>query len=90
MWYQRIISWFRSLFTTSSEGNGQSTSSDAGTPTLPLTAPLREPLGALDQDAPPPQPRVELPPRREPPTTVPLARLAQPSQPLTGMPASND
>ncbi len=90
MWYQRIVSWIRSLFTTSSVVNDQSASSYAGPPTLPLTAPLRGPVGALDQGAPPPPPRVEFPPHREPPTTVPLARLAQPSQPLTGMPASSD
>lgn len=89
MWYRRFVSWIRSLFTTSIPVNGQSSLQRDTTPTLPMTAPLREPFSPLDQVAPPP-PAVDFPLQREPPTTVPLARLARPSQPLTGMPASGD
>lgn len=89
MWYRRFVSWFRSLFTIPSQVNAQPTPRDAGAPTLPTTAPLHGPVGSLDQSAPP-LPAADLPPRHEPPTTVPLARLARPSQPLTGMPMNGD
>ncbi len=91
MWYQRLVSWIRSLFTPSIPVNGQPSPRHDATPTLPMTAPLRDPFRPLDQIAPPPLlPTVDFPLRREPPTTVPLARLTHPSQPLTGMPASGD
>lgn len=83
MWYQRFVSWLRSLFTTSSEVNAQPAPLDSEAPTLPMTAPLREPFGAWDENMALPPPMVEFPVYREPPSTVPLARLAHPSQPLT-------
>lgn len=89
MWYRRLVSWIRSLFTTSTQVNAQPMPRSVIPPTL-RTAPLREPFSALDQSAPQFPPAVEFPPRREPPITVPLARLARPSQPLTGIPASGD
>ncbi|HEX9038125.1 MAG TPA: hypothetical protein VF808_14165 [Ktedonobacterales bacterium] len=86
MWYRRFISWLRSLFVVP-ESPASYPAPATRTPTLPMTAPLREPVSNWDS-APPP--KIEFPARREPPTTVPLARLAKPSQPLTGLPASGD
>ena len=90
MWYRRFVSWIRSLFTTSSQVNARPMPRSAIPPTLPRTAPLLKPFSALDQSAPQLPPAGEFPPRHEPPTTVPLARLARPSQPLSGIPASGD
>jgi hypothetical protein len=93
MWYRRFVSWLRSLFILSPEVNAQPASLDADAPTLPMTAPLREPLEAWDESVTRPPQIVELPEfptHREPPTTVPLARLARPSEPLTGATGSGD
>ncbi|HEU0026771.1 MAG TPA: hypothetical protein VFQ25_06605 [Ktedonobacterales bacterium] len=93
MWYRRFVSWLRSLFTPSTEVNPQPAPLDSDTPTLPMTAPLREPLGAWDEGMTLPPQMIEapeFPTHREPPTTVPLARLAGPSEPLTGASGSSD
>jgi hypothetical protein len=93
MWYRRFVSWLRSLFIASPEVSAQPAPLDTDTPTLPMTAPLYEPLSAWDESVTLPPPMVELPefpPHREPPTTVPLARLARPSEPLTGATGSGD
>jgi len=86
MWYRRFVSWLRSLFAGVSQEIDQPTSQSAEPFNLPMTSPLceplSEPLSPLDQSAPPP-PTDELPPRHQPPTTVPLGRLVFPSQPLT-------
>lgn len=90
MWYQRLISWLRSLFVTTTEAEPDPTLFYSDAPTLPLTAPLR-PSAPFDDPAPPPHPAIiDFPPFREPPTTVPLARLTRPSEPLAGSSASGD
>jgi hypothetical protein len=89
MWYHRFVSWVRSLFTESSQVNDEPAPFDSDTPTLPMTAPLRGPFGVRDERASLP-PIVEFPALREPPTTVPLARIARPSEPLTGMPPNGE
>jgi hypothetical protein len=91
MWYQRLLAWVRSIFAPSKaaatypSNNSPYSPTVARTPTLPLTAPLRDPR-LLDSMPPP----IEFPPRREPPTTAPLARIAHPSQPLQGIPPAAD
>ena len=93
MWYRRFVSWLRSRFIASPEVSAQPAPLDTDAPTLPMTAPLREPLEAWDESVSLPPQMVELPElpaHREPPTTVPLARLARPSEPLTGAAGSAD
>lgn len=90
MWYQRLLTWFRSVFTISKTpdpypAHPTYAPTVARTPTLPLTISLRDPRPP--DNMPPP---VEYPPRREPPTTAPLARIVHPSQPLQGMPPAGD
>ena len=89
MWYQRLLSWLRSIFAPARTPASytQTPPSSARTPTLPLTTPLHDPQ-LLDNLAPPTA--IEFPPRREPPTTVPLARIVHPSQPLAGSPPAGD
>lgn len=90
MWYQRLISWLRSLFVTTTQAEAEPALFYSDAPTLPLTAPLR-PAAPTDDPIPPPPPAIiDFPSLREPPTTVPLARLTRPSEPLTGNPASGD
>jgi hypothetical protein len=90
MWYRRFVSWLRSLFTTSTQVNGQPTAQSEDALTPPMATPLREAFSARDQSAPQPPPIIERPPHREPPTTVPLARFALPSQPIKGVPPGGD
>ena len=86
MWYRHLVLWLRSLVGLS-PAPAPSVPPQPRTPTLPLTAPLRPPQIPFD-GAPLPPP--EIPSRRDPPTTVPLARRAGSSQPLSGTPQTGD
>lgn len=91
MWYRRLVSWIRSLFGLSqpSQPPAPVIPPRPRTQTLPMTSPLRPPQSPLDEVTPP-RPQIEFPMRREPPTTVPLARLTTNSQPISGLPATGE